>query len=389
MIQTGLDRLLAGIDELERRRFGLLAHAASVSSVVEPTHLALVRRGVPPAVLFGPEHGFYGVEQDMVATSDQTDPLTGLPIRSLYGEDAASLHPSAGAFEDLDLLIIDLQDVGSRYYTYAATAVWSARTAEEAGCEVWILDRPNPLGGVQVEGNLRGVEFESFVGAFPIPVRHGLSLGELVRFQALRGGWLDGSLRVWPMAGWRRDMLWRDTGLPWISPSPNMPSPETAMVYPGACLVEATELSEGRGTTRPFEVLGAPDVDPGPLIERLESSRLPGVHYLPTWFRPQFQKHAGKACAGIQLVVTDPGVFPPYRFGVEYVAAVHDLFPDRFAWRSAAYEFVSDRPAIDLLTGSAALRQALDGDGDYAAWVESWPDDEAEFREMRRDALLY
>jgi uncharacterized protein YbbC (DUF1343 family) len=389
MIQTGLDRLLADLAELKGRRFGLLAHAASVSSDLEPAHVALARGGVPPAVLFGPEHGFYGIEQDMVAAPDQTDPLTGIPVRSLYGDSVETLRPAPGAFEDLDLLIVDMQDVGSRYYTYAATAVWAARAALEAGCEVWVLDRPNPLGGIVVEGNVRSAGFASFVGAFPIPVRHGLTLGELVRLEAARQEWLSDGLRVWAMAGWDRAMLWRETGLPWIAPSPNMPTPETAVVYPGACLVEATELSEGRGTTRPFELLGAPDLDARSLVECLESSALPGVRYLPTWFRPQFQKHAGEVCAGIQVVVIDAEICPCYRFGVEFVAATHDLFPDRFAWRTAPYEFVQDRPAIDLLTGSAAFRQALEGETDPAAWVRSWSADESAFLERRRSALLY
>lgn len=389
MIQLGLDRLLTESRRLQGRRFGLLAHAASVSSDLEPAHLALARRGARPVVLFGPEHGFYGVEQDMVEAADQVDPLTGIPIRSLYGADAASLQPDPEAFAGLDLLIVDVQDVGARYYTYAATAVWAARVAIEAGCEVWILDRPNPLGGTSVEGNSRQQGFESFVGAFAIPVRHGLTLGELVRLEAKQGGWNGDALRIWPMAGWKREMLWGDTGLPWIAPSPNMPTPDTALVYPGACLVEATELSEGRGTTRPFELLGAPGVDPPALIGRLEDRALRGARYLPAWFRPQFHKHAGAICAGIQVVVTAPRTFPAYRFGVELVAALHELFPDRFAWRTAPYEFVSDRPAIDLLTGSSALREALEQGRSYASWLDSWQHDEETFRTRRSSILLY
>lgn len=389
MIRTGLDQLLAASDELRGRAFGLLAHAASVSSELEPAHLALARRGVRPAVLFGPEHGFYGVEQDMVASADQVDPILGIPVRSLYGADESTLRPAATAFDALDLLLIDLQDVGARYYTYAATAVWAAEVAVRSGCEVWILDRPNPLGGEVVEGNIRRPGFESFVGAFEMPVRHGLTLGELTRLEAERGDWQGAELRVWPLQGWLRGMLWRDTGLPWIAPSPNMPTPDTAIVYPGACLVEATELSEGRGTTRPFELLGAPGLDPGRLIERLEKAGLPGAQFLPIWFRPQFHKHAGEVCGGIQVVVTDPLLFPSYRFGVEFVAAVHDLFPDRFAWRAAPYEFISEIPAIDLLTGDENYRRALGGDASVSKWVESWSDDERAFSALREPALLY
>lgn len=389
MIRTGLDRLLSASSDLQGRDFGLLAHSASVSAELEPAHLALARHDAPPKVLFGPEHGFYGVEQDMVASGDQLDPILEIPVRSLYGDDESSLRPSPDAFDGLDLLLIDLQDVGSRYYTYAATAVWSAEAAIQSGCEVWVLDRPNPLGGEIIEGNLRRPGFESFVGAFEMPVRHGLTLGELVRLEAGRGGWSSERLKVWRMEGWSRPMLWRDTGRPWIAPSPNMPTPETAVVYPGSCLVEATELSEGRGTTRPFELLGAPGLAPGELIDALESSEVTGARYVPMWFRPQFQKHAGEVCAGIQVVVTDPRVFSAYRFGVQFLIAVRALFPDQFAWRTAPYEFISDPPAIDLLTGSGDFRRALEGEGNLSEWLASWPEDERTFLDLRGSVLLY
>ncbi len=213
------------------------------------------RRGRRRA-LFGPEHGFYGIEQDMIAAEGGRDPWTGAPIVSLYGDSADTLRPSPAAFAGLDLLILDLQDIGSRYYTYAATGLWAAEAAMTAGCEVWVLDRPNPLGGVAVEGNLPRPGYESFVGAFRLPVRHGLTLGELFRLEARRRGW-SGALAhfaVWYLEDWHRSMSWEETGLPWVAPSPNMPTLATALVYPGGCLVEATELSEGRGTTRPFQL---------------------------------------------------------------------------------------------------------------------------------------
>ena len=234
---------------------------------LRPAHVALAASaGGAPAVLFGPEHGYYGVEQDMVPSEDQRDPWTGVPIRSLYGHSEQTLRPDAEAFAGLDLLLVDLQDVGSRYYTYAATATWAAEEALAAGCEVWVLDRPNPLGGEAVEGNLRQPGFESFVGAFAHPVRHGLTLGEIVRLEIARGegasaGDPDG-LEVWRLDGWRRAMLWPETGRPWIAPSPNMPTFATAVVYPGLCLLEGTRVSEGRGTTRPFNVFGAPVAAP-------------------------------------------------------------------------------------------------------------------------------
>lgn len=389
MTATGLDRLLADPSPLAGRRYGLLAHGASITSAGVPIHLALLAAGAGlPSALFGPEHGFYGIEQDMVAAGGGRDPWTGAPILSLYGASESSLRPAPAAFAGLNLLIVDLQDVGSRYYTYAATAVWAAEAALAAGCEVWVLDRPNPLGGEIVEGNLPRPGFESFVGAFRLPVRHGLTLGELFRLEALRRRW-QGRWRVWEMSGWRRGMSWEESGLPWIAPSPNMPATATALVYPGGCLVEATALSEGRGTTRPFQLVGAPELDPKALAEALAARRLPGVTFVPTYFRPQYQKHAGRLCGGVELLVTDRGAFASFRTGVELLATIHDLAPKLFAWRAAPYEFVIDRPAIDLLTGSADCRQAIEGGSGLEEWIATWETDERAFREERAEILLY
>lgn len=390
MTRTGLDRLLADPSRLAGRRYGLLAHGASISREPLPIHRALAASlAGPPRALFGPEHGFYGVEQDMVAAASARDPWTGAPIVSLYGDREESLRPCPCAFNDLDLLIIDLQDVGSRYYTYAATAVWAAEAALAAGCEVWVLDRPNPIGGA-IEGDRPRPGHESFVSAFVLPVRHGLTLGEIILLEGQRRGWGDG-LEIWEMEGWRRDMPWEETGLPWVAPSPNMPTLTTALVYPGGCLIEATELSEGRGTTRPFQLVGAPGLDPVALADRLTARGLPGVAFLPTYFKPQFQKHRGQACGGVELVVTDARTFRPYRTGVELLFTFRQVAPDLFAWRHAPYEFVEDIPAIDLLTGGPECREAIeDGDeGALADWIASWSADEAAFREEYRDILFY
>lgn len=385
---TGLDRLLSAPGKLRGRRFGVLAHRASLTSELTPIHLALAAAGVAPTVLFGPEHGFYGVEQDMVPLGDRKDSWTGATIRSLYGDHEASLRPAREAFSDLELLVIDLQDIGCRYYTFAATAVWSAAVALEEGVEVWILDRPNPLGGVVVEGNVRRPGFESFVGAFALPVRHGLTLGELVLLEAEREEWA-GQPRIFPLDGWRRSALWPQLGRPWIAPSPNMPTFDTALVYPGSCLIEATELSEGRGTTRPFEWIGAPDLDPRALAERLNEAGLPGVRFVPTYFKPQYQKHVGRTCGGVEIVVAERASFRSFRTGVELLAAIVELEPGVLSWRRDPYEFVSDRPAIDLLSGDRRLRRALDGGEDLSAWIDSWEADEEAFREERRPILLY
>lgn len=392
VVRTGCDRLLAETRRLAGRRYGLLAHAASIDAEARPLHLALAgSEAGGPAALFSPEHGYYAVEQDMVPSVDQRDPLSGAPIVSLYGDDASSLRPAPEAFEGLDLLVIDLQDVGSRYYTYAATAVWAAEVALAAGLEVWVLDRPNPLGGEVVEGPTVDPGFGSFVGAFPLPVRHGLTLAELVALAAHRGGWDTAGLEVWACEGWRAPMGFAATALPWVAPSPNMPTLTTALVYPGGCLVEGTALSEGRGTTRPFELVGHPAADPGALVETLARRPLEGARFLPTYFKPQFQKHAGEVCGGVQVMVSEATIFTALRAGVEVLFAFRRVLGDTFAWRREAYEFVTDRPAIDLLAGSPALRLALDADDEAAldGWIADWPRQEADFRAERSEVLLY
>lgn len=385
-VRTGLDRLLSEGRRLEGRRYGLLAHAAAVSADLLPAHLALARAGAPPpAVLFGPEHGFHGVEQDMVASVDAREPWTGVPVVSLYGESEESLRPAPEAFAGLDLLVVDLQDVGARYYTYAATAVWAAQAALAAGCEVWVLDRPNPLGGARVEGNLRRPGYASFVGAFELPARHGLTIGELVRLEAMRGGWTEVP-EVVPMMGWGRREGWTDLGRPWVPPSPNLPTLEAVWLYPGLCLVEGTTLSEGRGTTLPFQLVGAPGVDP---LAVAEAIRHPGIVAAPVLFKPQYQKHAGRVCGGVRLHVVAPPVVRPVRLGVEVLAAFAERAPEAFGWRQETYEFVSDRPAIDLLAGDDGLRAALDGGADVGDWPASWAADEERFLVERAPALLY
>lgn len=385
-VLTGLDRLLAEPGRLAGRRFGLLAHGASIDRQARPIHLALAAAGFPAAKLFGPEHGFYGIEQDMVASAGGRDPWTSAPLESLYGDAESTLRPDPSAFAGLDLLIVDVQDVGSRYYTYAATGIWAAEAARKAGCEVWVLDRPNPLGGAVVEGNLLAPGFESFVGAFRLPVRHGLTLGELFKLRALREGG-EPQTEVWTMHGWRRDMTWGETGLPWIAPSPNMPTPGTAIVYPGGCLIEATELSEGRGTTRPFHLTGAPGLDPMAFARALEARELPGVRFVPTWFRPQFQKHRGEICGGVELVVQDPQAFRSYRTGIEMLDVVARL--GALKWRTAPYEFVADIPAIDLLTGGTECRKAIESGAGLAEWMATFAAEETAFRVERRGVLLY
>lgn len=391
-IRSGLDRLLDDAERLKGRSYALLCHQASLSRHGVHAHLAL-GAAEPAAALLGPEHGFYGVEQDMVASRDDRDPWTGSRVISLYGDDASSLRPQPAVFDGCDLLVIDLQDVGARYYTFAATAVWTTEAALAAGCEVWILDRPNPLGGQEVEGNLLDLDFASFVGAFRMPQRHGLTLAEIVLLEARRRGWDTAAMAVFEVEGWRREQTWQDTGWPWTAPSPNVPTPDTAAIYPGLCVFEATTVSEGRGTTRPFQLLGTPGADAPALarccLARLEAAGLSGVSVVPAMFRPQFQKYAGAVCAGVELRVVDSGALQPVRLGFELLLAFRDVLGPAFDWRAEPYEFVSDTPAIDLLAGTDRFRLGLEAPAALGRWYASWRDDEDEFRAERESVLLY
>jgi uncharacterized protein YbbC (DUF1343 family) len=281
-------------------------------------------------------------------------------------------------------LVVDLQDVGSRYYTFQATMLYCLEAAVPLGLPVVVLDRPNPIGGELIEGPTIQPGFESFVGCHPIPIRHGLTVGELARlYQAERVPRVN--LTVVPCEGWRRADAWE-----WVlPPSPNMPAAKTALVYPGMCLIEGTNLSEGRGTTRPFEYVGHPDADPRAVARRLHGMGLSGVTFLPVTFRPTFQKHADRSCGGVFLHVTDPGTFRPVRTGLAVLLAFRAELGGRFRWRTERYEFVDTIPAIDILFGSDRERLAIDGDVDLERIDEPWVEVEAAFRRRREPFLLY
>jgi uncharacterized protein YbbC (DUF1343 family) len=308
--------------------------------------------------VFGPEHGYWAVAQDMEPVAAHPA-YAGIEFVSLYGTTEESLTPGPGHFEGVDLLVCDLMDVGSRYYTFVNSVVFAAEAAARAGVEVLVLDRPNPLGGVLVEGPLVEPGYESFVGLVPVPVRHGLTLAELVCLAFVhRGGSPVDLPNLVPCEGWKRAMWWDQTGLPWVLPSPNMPTLDTAAVYPGGCLLEGTTLSEGRGTTRPFELFGAPGLDGAKLAVAVGPQ--PGCVLRPVFFKPTFQKHAGQVCGGVQIHVTDRARFRSWGLMVHVLSAILNLWPDRFGWRTDAYEFVRDLPAFDLLAGSPALRAGLE-----------------------------
>lgn len=361
MVRTGLERLLDDPRAwLGSARVGLVANPTSVNRGLDHA-VDLLHRS--PAVdlrcLFGPEHGLRGSAQDMAAVADYTDPATGLPVASLYGDTLASLSPTPEQLARLDVLLFDVQDVGARYYTYGATLALCMRAAAASGVKVVVLDRPNPIGGVAVEGGGLDEGLENFCGLYPAPQRHGMTLGELARLYNETFG-IGCELDVAACEGWSRSAYYDQCGLPWVMPSPNMPTPDTALVYPGMCLLEGANLSEGRGTTRPFELFGAPFIDGPRLAEELRRHDLPGVVFRPCVIEPAFHKFRGQRCGALQLHVSDRNAFEPYRTGLAVLVAVRKLWPESFAWREEPYEFRADVPAIDLLTGRAAVRQAID-----------------------------
>jgi uncharacterized protein YbbC (DUF1343 family) len=389
-VATGLDRVIAGeVSALRGKRVGLIAHPASVDRRLRHAIDGLRGAGVDLVRLFGPEHGLRGTAQDMIAVAERTDARTGLPVVGLYGATFDTLSPRPADLEGLDALAFDLQDVGARYYTYVWTLVLAMRACAEAGVAVVVLDRPNPLGGEVIEGPPIEPGFESFVGLADVPNRHGLTAGELARLMAARER-LDVELEIVTMDGWRRSMWFDETGLPWVLPSPNMPTLDTAIVYPGMCMLEGTELSEGRGTTRPFELAGAPGLDGFALAERLAATELiDGAVFRPVTFEPTFQKHARTPCGGVQIHVVDRDRYPSTRAGVAFVAAVRSLLGDRFQWRTRAYEFVDAICAFDLLAGSAAIRAGIEAGASVDELCDSWVDNQAAFAAERAPFLLY
>ncbi len=389
-VQTGLEVLVSDYPQKIRgARIGVVCHPASVDAELRHALDLLQAAGARIVAIFGPEHGARGEAQDMEGVEDLSlDPRLKVPVHSLYGATFASLTPRREQLQSLDALVIDLQDVGARYYTFVWTMALCMAAAGGAGVRVLVCDRPNPLDGLTTEGNLIKAGFESFVGLHPLPNRHGLTPGEIARYVQLRRG-VQCELDVLPMRGWRREMYFEDTGLPWVYPSPNMPTVDTARVYPGMCLVEATELSEGRGTCRPFEVAGAPGIDPEALATDLSRQSLPGCRFRPLYFRPMFQKHAGKTCGGVQIHLTDRRRFDACATGAAFLQSVKRVAPDAFAWRAKPYEFVADIPAIDLLAGNEKLRLALDSGTDLAELAIEWAQERAAFEEVRRETFLY
>ncbi len=399
-LRSGLDVLLADDALLSRhlrgRRVGLCCNHTAVTTDLDHALPRLRAAGVEIRRLFGPEHGIDSTAQDMIAVQDgETDGGRALPLPatvSLYGDSEASLHPPAETLADLDVLVFDIQDIGARYYTYQATLAYIMEVAGRVGCEILVLDRPNPIDGVSLEGNVVRPGFESFVSAMPLAIRHGMTMGELATFFQRFCG-IDCKVTTIPSEGWRRELWLDDTGLPWVYPSPNMPTLDTAGIYPGLCLVEGTNLSEGRGTCRPFHLVGAPWLDPEGLARLCRQgaldNHLGGVAFRAATFEPRFQKHAGQICHGVEIFVTDRYAMEPVLLGLVVLEAALRANPDQFKWRTEVYEFVADPIAIDLLSGSADIRLGLEARMRPRDLIEGWAPELAAFQEQREACLRY
>ena len=395
--KRGKKTVLSGLDVLAARRFapikklsvGLICNPTAVNRTLRhAADLFTEASGVRLSALFGPEHGIRGDAQYMKAVGNERDPKTDVRVYSLYGNSSASLRPTEKMLRGLDALVFDIQDIGARYYTYQATMLFCMEAAAKAKLAFFVLDRPNPIGGIAVEGPALRQGYESFCGAHDIATRYGLTVGELARLyrEELK---LDLELTVIPCNGWKREMSWRDTGLPWVFPSPNMPTPETALVYPGMCLLEGTNLSEGRGTTRPFELFGAPWLNSDQLVETLRQEKLPGVMFRPVQFIPTWDKHAKARCHGVEIHVSNPEAFRPFRTGIACISAARSQNPARFCWRTEPYEFISGILAFDLLCGSSREREAImRGDG-WRTMQTEWTREERAFGKRRSRHLLY
>ena len=386
MVRLGSDLLLSS-SRLKGTRVGVVCNHASldrgflhiVDRLAAADHLTL-------AAIFGPQHGFRSdVQDNMIETPHANDPGRRVPIYSLYSE---TREPTAEMLSGIDVLVIDLQDVGARIYTYIYTMANCMRACARHRIPVIVCDRPNPIGGVDVEGTRLVPGFESFVGQFPIPMRHGMTIGELARlFNEVFS--IGAQLEVVTMEGWRRDMYADQTRLPWVMPSPNMPTLDTAIVYPGTVLFEGIMLSEGRGTTRPFELVGAPWIEAERFARDMNALGLTGVHFRPAVFEPTFQKHAKQTCGGCQIHVIARHLFKPVLVGVALAGMFRKTNPSKFAWRQPPYEYEHDKMPIDILAGADTLRTQIEADMPAAEIAASWRADEDAFRAVRERFLIY
>jgi uncharacterized protein YbbC (DUF1343 family) len=387
-VRLGLERLLDGPDRqlIAGKRVGLVCNPASIDSQIVHASDRLMAGDWTLAALFGPQHGFRSdLQENMIESPHARDAKRRVPVHSLYSE---TREPTAEMLAGIDVLVVDLQDVGTRIYTYIYTMANCLRAAKKHGIRVVVCDRPNPINGDDIEGATLDPAYESFVGQFPIPMRHGLTIGEAARLfnEHFR---LNAPLEVVPMEGWTRSTFFDETGLPWVLPSPNIPTLETAVVYPGAVLFEGTVLSEGRGTTRPFELVGAPWIDGERFADAMNARRIPGAWFRPVFFEPTFHKHMKALCGGCQIHVTDRRALPSMRVAVEMLDEFRREAPSQPLWRDPPYEYEHVKPPIDILYGSSALRKGIDSGVAPSAIMKDWDRDEENFRALREKFLLY
>jgi len=385
-VELGSERVLA-TNRLNGRRIGVVCNPASVDR--ELRHIAdrvRTQAGVTLGAIFGPQHGFRSdVQENMIETGHAKDKRRCVPVYSLYSE---TREPTADMLRGIDLLLIDLQDVGTRIYTYIYTMANCLTAARKHRIKAIVCDRPNPIGGVDVEGPMLVHGYESFVGMYPIPMRHGMTIGELARMFNEAFG-IGADLEVVEMADWKRDMYFDDTDVPWVLPSPNIPTLDAAIVYPGTVLFEGTNVSEGRGTTRPFELVGAPWVDAEPFTDRMNGLGLPGVKFRPAVIEPTFHKHAKTSCGGCQIHVVDRETFRPVEAGVALIAAFHETDPRQFKWRDPPYEYEHEKLPFDILAGSSELREQIEDGLSARDIAKSWEAPIREFEKLRKRFLLY
>jgi uncharacterized protein YbbC (DUF1343 family) len=385
-VQLGSERLLSS-SALDGRRVGLVCNPASVDH--DFRHIADRLVAHPQArleAIFGPQHGFHSdVQENMIETGHGTDPRRQVPVYSLYSE---TREPTAKMLDGLDVLVIDLQDVGTRIYTYIYTMANCLVAARRHGVKVIVCDRPNPIGGSDVEGPMLVRGYESFVGQYPIPMRHGMTIGELARLFNDHFG-IGADLEVAAMVGWQRGLYHDEARAPWVMPSPNLPTLDSAIVYPGTVMFEGTNVSEGRGTTRPFELVGSPGIDADRFAADMNRHGLPGVFFRPAVFEPTFHKHAKKNCGGCQVHVLDRRAFRPVLSGVALIAAFRSFDPDGFRWREPPYEYEHEKLPIDILAGSGELREQIEAGVAAESIARSWEPAVAEFRALRSPFLLY
>ena len=390
-MKTGLDILFENLDELQNKVVGVCCNHTAIDQQGNHILDLLKHRGISVRRIFGPEHGIDATAQDMISVEEAGYQM---PIEtvSLYGDTEESLHPQPETLADLDVLLFDIQDVGSRYYTYQASLAYIMEVAANTNTAIWVLDRPNPINGTDVSGNIVHKGFESFVSAYPIPTRHGMTMGELgLFFQRFVG--IECELRVFKMEGWQRDWWYEQCDLPWVYPSPNMPMVETAVIYPGMCLIEGTNISEGRGTTRPFHLFGAPWINKDALVHLLRlaaaDADLQGCIFRAATFEPRFQKHAGEVCHGAEIIITNRDLVDPLLLGIVCLEALLKENREKFAWRTETYEFVDEPIAIDLLFGCSEVRGALETSvpsRDILSFMNAELED---FMEKREACLLY